>query len=191
MNINIFIQWHILRLGRLWILKVFFFFAHGPCNNIHQFEGCFLIGQVSLNGFKNFNGCIVEYLNFISLSTKTLENILFWEKVVIGQYSTNCPVWLSALQCTSLVLMVFLPTVMLLKWFSVYRLLAAATQINANNQELNYRNLTKKFIINWPLSFGLNVLVFNENKYFCLKIFCAWFFLLNCLIFNIKTINSG
>ena len=120
----------------------FFFFAHGPCNNIHQFEGCFLIGQVSLNGFKNFNGCIVEYLSFISLSTKTLENILFWEKVVIGQYSTKCPVWLSALQCTSLVLMVFLPTVMLLKWFSVYRLLAAATQINANNQELNYRNLT-------------------------------------------------
>ena len=113
------------------------FFAYGPCNNIHQFEGCFLLGQVSLNGFKNFNGCIVEYLNFISLSTKTLENILFWEKVVIGQYSTNCPVWLSALQCTSLVLMVFLPTVMLLKWFSVYRLLAAATQINANNQEHN------------------------------------------------------
>ena len=117
--------------------QVFFFFAHGPCNNIHQFEGCFLIGQVSLNGFKNFNSCIVEYLNFISLSTKTLQNILFWEKVVIGQYSTKCPVWLSAMQCTSLVLMVFLPTVMLLKWFSVYQLLAAATQINANNQELN------------------------------------------------------
>ena len=53
------------------------FFAYGPCNNIHQFEGCFLLGQVSLNGFKNFNGCIVEYLSFISLSTKTLENILF------------------------------------------------------------------------------------------------------------------
>ena len=113
------------------------FFAYGPCNNIHQFEGCFLIGQVSLNGFKNFNGCIVEYLSFISLSTKTLENILFWEKVVIGQYSTNCPVWLSALHCTSLVLTVFLPTVMLLKWFSVYRLLAAASQINVNNQEHN------------------------------------------------------
>ena len=118
----------------------FFFFAYGPCNNIHQFEGCFLIGQVSLNGFKNFNGCIVEYLNFISLSAKTLENLLFWGHVVTR--FSKCPVWLSALQCTSLVLMVFLPTVMLLKWFSVYLLLAAATQINANNQELNHRNLT-------------------------------------------------
>ena len=55
----------------------FFFFAYGPCNNIHQFEGCFLLGQVSLNGVKNFNGCIVEYLNFISLSAKTLENLSF------------------------------------------------------------------------------------------------------------------
>ena len=115
----------------------FFFFAYGPCNNIHQSEGCFLIGQVNLNGFKNFNGCIVEYLNFISLSAKTLENLLFWEHVVTGQFFSKCPVWLSALQCTTLVLMVFLPTVILLKWFSVYRLLAAATQINANNQEHN------------------------------------------------------
>ena len=114
-----------------------FFFAYGPCNNIHQSEGCFLIGQVNLNGFKNFNGCIFEYLNFISLSAKTLENLLFWEHVVTGQFFSKCPVCLSALQCTTLVLMVFLPTVMLLKWFSVYRLLAAATQINANNQEHN------------------------------------------------------
>ena len=110
-----------------------FFFAYGPCNNIHQFEGYFLRGQVSSNGFKNFNGWIVQYLNFIGLSAKTLENVLFWENVVIEQSSSKCPVWLSALQYTSLVLMVFLPTVMLLKWFSVYRLLAAATQINANN----------------------------------------------------------
>ena len=113
------------------------FFAYGPCNNIHQFEGCFVLGEVSLNGFKNFNGCIVEYLNFISLSAKTLENLLFWEHVVTGQFFSKCPVCLSALQCTTLVLMVFLPTVILLKWFSVYRLLAAATQINANNQEHN------------------------------------------------------
>ena len=56
---------------------LFFFFAYGPCNNIHQFEGCFLIGQVSSNAFKNFNGCIVKYLNFIGLSAKTLENLLF------------------------------------------------------------------------------------------------------------------
>ena len=29
-------------------------------NNIYEFEGCFLRDQVSLNGFKVFNGCILE-----------------------------------------------------------------------------------------------------------------------------------
>ena len=53
------------------------FFSYGPCNNIHQFEGGFLRGQVSSNAFKNFNGCIVKYLSFIGLSAKTLENLLF------------------------------------------------------------------------------------------------------------------
>ena len=67
------------------------FFAYGPCNNIHQFEGCFLRGQVSSNGFKNFNGCIVGCLNFIGPSAKTLENLLFWENVVIGRSSSKCP----------------------------------------------------------------------------------------------------
>ena len=33
-------------------------------DSIRKFEGCFLRGQVSSNGFKVFNGCIVEYLNF-------------------------------------------------------------------------------------------------------------------------------
>ena len=75
----------------------FFFFAYGPCNNIHQFEGCFLRGQVSPNGFKAFKGCIVEYLSFIGLSAKKkgkkIENLLLWRgaKVVIGQSSSNCP----------------------------------------------------------------------------------------------------
>ena len=123
------------------------FFAYGPCNNIHQFEGCFLLGQVSLNGFKNFNGCIVEYLNFINLSAKTLENLLFWENVLIWQFSSKC----------SLVLTVFLPTVMLLKWFSVYRLLAAASQINVNNQEHNLKNLTIED--KWIESYFLTVIV--------------------------------
>ena len=67
------------------------FFAYGPCNNIHQFEGCFLSGQVSSNGFQNFNRCIVGCLNFIGPSAKTLENLLFWENVVIGQSSSKCP----------------------------------------------------------------------------------------------------
>ena len=29
-------------------------------NNVHEFEGRFLRGQVSLNTFKVFNGCIAE-----------------------------------------------------------------------------------------------------------------------------------
>ena len=29
--------------------------------NILEFEDCFLTGQVSSNGFKVFNGCIVEH----------------------------------------------------------------------------------------------------------------------------------
>ena len=72
------------------ILNIYFF-SYGPCTNIHQFEGCFLRGQVSSNAFKNFNGCIVEYLNFIGLSAKTLENLLFWDNFVIGKSSSRCP----------------------------------------------------------------------------------------------------
>ena len=65
------------------------FFLH--TGRATTFEGCFPRGQVSSNGFKNFNGCIVGYLNFIGLSAKTLENLLFWENVVIGQSSSKCP----------------------------------------------------------------------------------------------------
>ena len=46
-----------------------------------------LRGQVSLNGFKVFNGFIVEYLNVIGLFAKKLDNLLFSENVVIGQSS--------------------------------------------------------------------------------------------------------
>ena len=54
------------------------------------------------------------------------------------------------------------------------------------------KNLT---IINCELPFGLNVFVFNENKYFCPKIFSACFFLLKCNIivsgdFNRLDING-
>ena len=31
-----------------------------PINNVDEFEGCFLRGPVGSNGFKVFNGCIVE-----------------------------------------------------------------------------------------------------------------------------------
>ena len=64
--------------------------------------------------------------------------IFYFEKTLwLDNLLPSVSVWFSALQCTTLVLMVFLPTVMLLKWFSVYRLLAAATQINAYNQKHN------------------------------------------------------
>ena len=57
--------------------------------DIHKYEGCFLRGQVSSNGFKVFNGFIVEYLNFIGLFEKKLDNLLFSENVVIGQSSSK------------------------------------------------------------------------------------------------------
>ena len=62
-----------------------------PTNNAHRFEDCFLRGPVSSNGFKVFNDCIVEYLNFIGLFAKKLENLLFSEMIVIGQSSSKCP----------------------------------------------------------------------------------------------------
>ena len=43
--------------------KIFKFFCK-QTDSVRKFEGCFLRGQVSSNGFKVFNGCIVEYLNF-------------------------------------------------------------------------------------------------------------------------------
>ena len=61
-------------------------------NKIHKFEGCFLRGQVSSNGYKVFNGCIVEYLNFIGPFAKKLEYLLSSENVVIGQSSSKFPV---------------------------------------------------------------------------------------------------
>ena len=132
-------------------LSFFFFFAYGPCNNIHQFEGCFLRGQVSPNGFKAFKGCIVEYLSFIGLSAKKKKEkklrIFYFgaeQRLWLDNPLPIVPVWVSALQCTGLDLMVFLPTVILVKGLSVYRLLVAATQINANNQEHNLRKITIK-----------------------------------------------
>ena len=55
---------------------------------IHEFEGCFLRGQVSSNGFKVFNpvfnSCIVEpWILLVSLEKK-LENLLFSKSFVNG-----------------------------------------------------------------------------------------------------------
>ena len=61
-------------------------------NKINKFEGCFLRGRVSSNGYKVFNGCIVEYLNFIGPFAKKLEYLLSSENVVIGQSSSKFPV---------------------------------------------------------------------------------------------------
>ena len=49
---------------------------------IHEFEGCFLRGQVSSNGFKVFNpvfnSCIVEpWILLVSLEKKTWESFVF------------------------------------------------------------------------------------------------------------------
>ena len=64
---------------------------HKRTNNVHRFEDCFLRGQVSANGFKVFNDCIVAYLNFIGPFAKKLENLLFSEMIEIGQSSSKCP----------------------------------------------------------------------------------------------------
>ena len=49
-------------------------------NNIGKYEGCFLGALVNSNGFKAFNFCVVEFLNFIGPLAKKLENLLFSEK---------------------------------------------------------------------------------------------------------------
>ena len=68
------------------------FFANRPIKIIHKFEGCFLRGRVRSNGYKVFNGCIVEYLNFMGPFAKKLEYLLSSENVVIGQSSSTFPV---------------------------------------------------------------------------------------------------
>ena len=70
-------EWKIVQSQHFLKTRFSSFFAYGLFINIHQFEGCFLRGQVSSNGFKVFNGCIVKYLNFVGLSAKTLQNLLF------------------------------------------------------------------------------------------------------------------
>ena len=60
-------------------------------NNIHEFEGCFLRGQVRSNAFKVFNGYIVESWILLVPLQKKLENLLFSEIVVTGQSSSKCP----------------------------------------------------------------------------------------------------
>ena len=40
--------------------KIFKFFCKLRTNNIHEFEGCFLRGQLSSNGYTVFNSCMVE-----------------------------------------------------------------------------------------------------------------------------------
>ena len=59
------------------------FITYGLCNNIHKFEDCFLRGQASSNGLKLFNGCMVEYLNFIAkigLCAKKNLRIFYFKK---------------------------------------------------------------------------------------------------------------
>ena len=84
--------------------------------NIHGFEGCFLKGQDSSNGFKDFNGYLVKpwivlvgntctkmvILNKLVVVVvvfapfgKKLENLMFSDIVGIRQSSSKCPGWRS------------------------------------------------------------------------------------------------
>ena len=63
-------------------------------NKIHELEGCFLRGQVSSNGFKVFNGWIVEPWILLVHLQKKLENLLFWKKMLWvrdKKSSPKCP----------------------------------------------------------------------------------------------------
>ena len=60
-------------------------------NNIHEFEGCFLRGQVRSNAFKVFIGYVVESWTLLVPLQEKLANLLFSEIVVIRQSSSKNP----------------------------------------------------------------------------------------------------
>ena len=70
-------------------------------NKIHELEGCFLRGQVSSNGFKVFNGWIVEPWILLVHLQKKLENLLFWKKCCefgIKNLPPSAAIWVVALK---------------------------------------------------------------------------------------------
>ena len=82
--------WRLSNHNSFWKTKILIFFGKRT-NKILRFEGCFLRGQVSSNGFKVFNGLHCWTLNFIGPFAKKLENLEKLENVVIGYSSSKCP----------------------------------------------------------------------------------------------------
>ena len=82
--------WRLSNHNGFWKTKTLIFFCKRT-NKILRFEGCFLRGQVSSNGFKVFNGLHCWTLNFIGPFAKKLENLEKLENVVIGYSSSKCP----------------------------------------------------------------------------------------------------
>ena len=60
-------------------------------NNIHEFEGCFLRGQVSSNSFQVFNGWIVEPWIYWSACKKKLRIFCFQKMLSQDKKSSKCP----------------------------------------------------------------------------------------------------
>ena len=68
----------IIQSQRFLIQNILKFFCKRT-NNIHEFEGCFLRGQITSNGFKVFHGCIVEpgiLLVRLQKSFRSLKNVV-------------------------------------------------------------------------------------------------------------------
>ena len=79
-----------------WFLKTkdsqVFFFSQ-QTNNIHEFEGCFLKAQVSSNGFKVFNSCIVEPWILLVRLQKYLRIFYFQKTLWLDTLLPSAPVW--------------------------------------------------------------------------------------------------
>ena len=129
------------------ILKFFFFFFFFFCiRAMQQHPSIWGLFPKSSGKFKRFesfqrlHSWILEFYRSVCKNKEKKLRIFFFgaeKRLWLGNPLPIVPVWVSALQCTGLDLMVFLPTVILVKGLSVYRLLVAATQINTKNQEHN------------------------------------------------------
>ena len=75
--------------------QVFFFCKR--TNNIHKFEVCFLRGEVTSNGFKIFNDCIVEPWILLVRLQKNLRIFCFQKTLWLDNLLPSVLVWASAL----------------------------------------------------------------------------------------------
>ena len=73
-------------------------FANGPITWLREFKGCFLRGQVCLNGFKVFNGCIVESWILLVHLQNNLRTFCFQKMMWLDNLLPSTPVLSLCLQ---------------------------------------------------------------------------------------------